>query len=263
MFAAARRLRSADRGMAARALPPDRGGMPKIQIDAGRPTAPACEVEVRDARGGEIVAGCALVARSLAFSDRDALPPWLVQTVAENGGLALVALAGGRPVGFSFALPAGAGELFSCGLAVERAWRGRGVGRLLKLAQRERALALGVRTIRWTADPLSARALALYLGGLGARLVAYRPELYAAVRPSAVAADDVLIEWSLTAGPARPGRPAARVEIPLDPTAPALARRRLEVRRAMTAALAGGGVGVDVALDRAAGRAYVLFAEAA
>jgi hypothetical protein len=31
----------------------------------------------------------------------------------------------------------------------------------------------------------------------------------------------------------------------------------------MTAALEGRGVGVDVALDRSAGRAWVLFAEAA
>ncbi len=248
--------------------------MPKIHTDApgaapppapgaAPPIRPAGEVEVRDARGGQIVAGCALVARALAFSDRDALPAWLVQTVAGHGGLALVALAGGRPVGFSFALPTGAGELFSCGLAVERAWRGRGIGRRLKLAQRERALALGVRTIRWTADPLSAPALALYLGGLGARLVAYCPELYAAVRPASVPADDVLIEWALTAEPQRSGRPVARVEIPLDRAAPSGAGRRLEVRRAMTAALARGGVGVDVAVDRAAGRAYVLFAEVA
>jgi predicted GNAT superfamily acetyltransferase len=217
------------------------------------PDAPAVEVVIRDARGAEIVEGCALLARSLAFSERDALAPWLVQTAAGHGGLALVALAGRRPVGFSFALATGGAELFSCGLAVEDGWRGRGVGRRLKLAQRECALARGLRTIRWTADPLSAPALALYLGGLGARLVGYCPDLYAAVRPSA--ADDVLIEWSLGGAPDPLGRPATRVEI-----APG---RRREVRRAMTAALARGEVGVDVAVDRAAGRAYVLFAGAA
>ena len=38
------------------------------------------DIEVRDARGAELVDGCALLARALAFSDRDALPPWLAQT---------------------------------------------------------------------------------------------------------------------------------------------------------------------------------------
>src|SRR5262245_25065302 len=137
-------------------------------------------VDVRDAAGAELVAGCALLARALEFGDRDAVAPWLVQTAAGCGGLALAAFAGERLIGFSFALLAAGDEPFSCGLAVEPAWRGRGVGRALKLAQRERALRSGVTRIRWTADPLSAPALGLYLSGLGARLVAYKPELYAA-----------------------------------------------------------------------------------
>jgi predicted GNAT superfamily acetyltransferase len=224
------------------------------------------DFQVRDARGRELVEGCALLARSLEFSDRDALPPWLVQTSAASGGLALGAFDGGRLVGFSFALPGAGGELFSCGLAVDPAHRGRGVGRRLKLAQRERALARGATAIRWTADPLSAPALALYLGELRARLVAYEAELYAEVRPSPVPPDDVVIEWPLSEPAPEPGRPSARVEIPLDRRALAeseLSHWRLGVRRAMSEALAGGGVGTDVAVDRAGGRAWVLFREAA
>lgn len=220
-------------------------------------------IEIRDARGPELVAGCALLARALAFSERDALPPWLVQTSAANGGLALVAVAGDHVVGFSFALPGREGELFSCGLAVDAAARGRGVGRALKLAQREHAVAAGVSVIRWTADPLSARALALYLGGLGARLVAYEPELYATVRSHAVPPDDVLIEWPLTAV-AEPGPSAVRVEIPRDTSMLAEAehrRWRLDVRRAMADALERGRVGTDVRF--AQGRAFVEFCEAA
>jgi predicted GNAT superfamily acetyltransferase len=213
------------------------------------PAARAAAVTLRDARGAELVAGCALLARSLGFSDRDAVPAWLVQTVAGEGGLALGAFAGGRLVGFSFALPTGDGALFSCGLAVDTGWRARGVGRRLKLLQRERALARGVRAIRWTADPLAAPALSLYLGALGARLVAYAPALYASVRPGA--ADDVVIEWAL-AGARPPGEPVARV---------ALASGRPAVRRAMTAALARGGVGTDVTVD--GGSPYVVFREAA
>src|SRR4051794_34833124 len=99
--------------------------------------------DVRDASGAELVAGCALLARALDFADRDAVAPWLVQTATGCGGVALGAFAGERLVGFSFALLATGSDLFSCGLAVDPAWRGRGVGRALKLAQRERARASG------------------------------------------------------------------------------------------------------------------------
>jgi predicted GNAT superfamily acetyltransferase len=224
------------------------------------------DIQVREAAGGELVEGCALLARSLDFSDRDALPPWLVQTSAGHGGLALGAFDDGRLVGFSFALPGSPGELFSCGLAVAPGLRGRGIGLRLKLRQRDLAIARGVSTIRWTADPLSAPALALYLRALRARLVAYAPELYAEVRPSAVPPDDVVIEWRLREPEPAPALPAARVEIPSDRRAlepEGLTRWRRAVRGAMTDALAAGGIGTDVAVDRAAGRAWVLFREAA
>jgi predicted GNAT superfamily acetyltransferase len=216
---------------------------------------------VRDASGAELVAGCALLARALEFAERDAVAPWLVQTAAGCGGLALGAFAGERLIGFSFALPAAGGELFSCGLAVDPAWRGRGVGRALKLAQRERALAHGCTRIRWTADPLSAPALGLYLSGLGARLVAYEPELYAAVRPAPVAPDDVVIDWPLASAAAMSGS-ASRVEIPFDRRSldsAELRRWRLRVRNDMVGVLASGAVGTGVAVDRATRRAWVVF----
>ena len=224
------------------------------------------ELEIRDAVGRELVDGSALLARSLAFTDRDALPPWLMQTAVGCGGLALAALRDDRVVGFSFAIPADDGALFSCGLAVEPDCRGHGIGRRLKLAQRERALAQGRTNIRWTADPLSAAALALYLPGLGARLVSYEPELYAAVRPSAVPPDDVTIDWPLRGGVPCDPSPAASVEVPFDHRALAadeLAAWRSRVRRAMRRALDRGAVGTGVAIDRATRRAWVLFSEAA
>jgi predicted GNAT superfamily acetyltransferase len=226
------------------------------------------EIEIREAVGEELVQGSALLARSLAFGERDAVPPWLIQTAAGCGGLALAALDGAEVVGFSFAIPADGGALFSCGLAVAPGCRGQGVGRRLKLAQRERALAQGRSRIRWTADPLSASALALYLPGLGARLVAYEPELYAAVRPALVPPDDVTIDWPLEGGGGAGAgvAPAASVEVPFDHRALAtdeLAAWRARVRRAMRRALDRGAVGTGVAIDRASRRAWVLFSEAA
>lgn len=225
------------------------------------------EIQVRAAADGELVEGSALLARALDFDDRDALPPWLVATAAGcDAGVALAAFEQERLVGFSFALRCAGDELFSCGLAVAAPWRDRGIGRRLKLAQREWALERGCTRIRWTADPLAAPALALYLGALGARLVGYEPELYGALRPAPVPPDDVLIEWPLAAPAAPAGSAGEAVEIPFRRRAldlPELRRWRLYVRRAMTAALARGLVGTGVRVDRERGRAWVEFSEPA
>lgn len=223
-------------------------------------------IEIRDAKGPELVAGCELLARALGFSDRDALPPWLVQTAAACGGLALGAFRAQVLVGFSVAIQAGGGTLFSCGLAVDPSCRGHGVGRALKLAQRDQALQQGCASIRWTADPLAAPALGLYLAGLGARLVEYGVDLYAAVRPSAVPPDDVTIEWPLAGAATGDGAPALSVEIPFDHRAlngPELLDWRMRVRRSMSKALEHGGVGTSVAMDRGTRRAWVLFSQPA
>jgi len=216
------------------------------------------DVLIRDARGDDLVAGLALLREALGFKALDAIPAWLALTTTEAGGLALCARAGGALVGFSYAVPAlrpGGPHLFSCGLAVAPAWRGRGVGRRLKLAQRDRARALGIDRIRWTADPLAAPALRLYLSGLGARLVGYRAGMYDAVRSTSN--DDVEIDWHVGAPPA--ARPTdARVEIPVDPSCRSPEWRR-SVRRQMNAMLAEGLVGI--AVDAAGDRRWVRFGE--
>jgi predicted GNAT superfamily acetyltransferase len=203
------------------------------------------DVLIRDAQRDDLVHGVALLRDALGFSDADALPPWLALSTTEAGGLALAAFDERELIGFSYAVPglSPAGPfLLSCGLAVAPAWRSRGVGRRLKLVQRQRALAAGITRIRWTADPLMAPALALYLSGLGARLVGYRAGLFDGLRRTTN--DDVEIEWTLTGAP--PARPAdAVVEIPADPSCRS-DRWRRSVRRDMGRLLARGLVGVGV-----------------
>jgi predicted GNAT superfamily acetyltransferase len=220
-------------------------------------------IEIRSASGAELAAGAALLASSLGFGERDAIPAWLMQTTVECGALALGAFRDDVLGAFSYAIPDGDRALFSCGLAVLPEWRGQGVGRRLKLAQREHALLEGRSQIRWTADPLAAAPLTLYLRGLGARLTSYRAELYAATRPAAVPPDDVVIEWPLR-GAARAGRgPAQRVEVPFDHMSlgdeDVLLRWRIRVRRAMSRALEAGAVGTGMAVDRRTRRCWVLF----
>lgn len=220
-------------------------------------------IEIRDAGPAEVVAGAELLAAALGFAARDAIPAWFIQTAVSCGGVALSALDGERVVGFSFAIPADDGALFSCGLAVAPSHRGQRLARRLKLAQRERALARGVASIRWTADPLSAPALAVYLSGLGARLDAYEPELYASVRPARVPPDDVVIRWELHGAGAVDPYAGTAVEIPFPGAElpPEQHRRwRLRVRERMCRALDEGMVGTGVSFDRRARRCWVLFA---
>jgi predicted GNAT superfamily acetyltransferase len=234
--------------------PRDRDAMIDIE------TAPA--VEIRSANGAELAAGAALLADSLGFGDRDAIPAWIMQTTLDCGGIALGAFRGEVLGGFSYAIPCGEQALFSCGLAVLPEWRGQGVGRRLKLAQRDQALRQGCTHIRWTADPLSAAALTLYLSGLGARLTEYRAELYAATRPAPVPPDDVVIDWMLRGDTRYGGRSAQRIEVPFDHTALGEQERlrwRLRVRSAMRRALDEGAIGTGMAVDRAARRCWVLF----
>ena len=200
----------------------------------------------------ELPAVARLLGTTLGFEPADAVPAWLMLTAADCGGLVLVARHGGEVVGASFAIAAvrdGEPQLFSCGLAVAPSLRRRGVGRALKLAQRQRALARGIDVIRWTADPLNGPGLRLYLSGLGARLTAYRAELYDGLRAGdGVPQDDVEIEWRLADGPVRPAADRRVVEVPGsgDPLV-----RRLRVREAMVGALADGeiGVGAEPAAD--------------
>jgi predicted GNAT superfamily acetyltransferase len=219
-------------------------------------------IEIRSASGAELAAGASLLASSLRFGESDAIPAWLMQTTVECGALALGAFLDDVLGGFSYAIPDGERALFSCGLAVLPEWRGQGVGRRLKLAQREHALRQGRTHIRWTADPLAAAPLTLYLLRLGAQLTAYRAELYAATRPATVPPDDVVIDWPLDGGVRAGRRSAQRVEVPFDHSAlgdEELLRWRLRVRRAMSLALDAGAVGTGVAVDRGTRRCWVLF----
>ncbi len=211
---------------------------------------------IRRARPDDLPAAAALLARSLGFADRDAVPAWLMRTTDECGGLTLVAEADGAVVGVSYALPA-RGELFSCGLAVAPEHRGRRLGLELKLEQRRQALALGYTVIRWTTDPLNARALRVYLSHLGALVTAYHVGLHDGLRADpGHPQDDLELVWRLDGRPplARDGVEA--VALPWSPTA----ADRHRVRSEMRELLARGYVGADVEVDRQARRCRVTFA---
>src|SRR5216683_4905166 len=92
------------------------------------------------------------------FAEIELLPVRLFVVATKIGGQALGAFDGERMIGFCLAIPGlkpGAkGYLHSHMLGVLPEYNNRGVGRMLKLAQREDALQRKIDLIEWTFDPL-------------------------------------------------------------------------------------------------------------
>jgi predicted GNAT superfamily acetyltransferase len=93
-------------------------------------------------------------------------------------------------------------------LAVRADARDRGLGKRLKLYQRDLLLETGVKIMYWTYDPLVARNANLNLEQLGAQVVEYRPNFYGedtgSVMHAALGTDRFIVAWRFAA-PA-PGR---------------------------------------------------------
>jgi predicted GNAT superfamily acetyltransferase len=106
------------------------------------------------------------------FKDVELLPLRLFVVATKIGGQAFGAFDGKRMVGFCLSIPglkSGAKSyLHSHMLGVLPAYRDSGVGRTLKLAQRDDALARGIDLIEWTFDPLELKNAYFNIERLGA-----------------------------------------------------------------------------------------------
>ena len=106
------------------------------------------------------------------FDEVELLPVRLFVTALKVGGQALGAFEGERMIGFCLAIPgigaAGERYLHSHMLGVLATYRNAGVGRMLKLAQREDALRRGIDLVEWTFDPLEIKNAYFNLERLGA-----------------------------------------------------------------------------------------------
>jgi len=161
----------------------------------------------------EDYAACVALQRDVWGDDFvDVVPATILMVSQRVGGVSAGAFdPDGRLVGFVFGITGfdGGGPVhWSDMLAVRREARGRGVGKQLKLFQRDLLLAQGIRRMHWTYDPLVARNANLNLNGLGARAVEYVPNMYGDTRSTLHAGletDRFVVEWRLdeltTSGP--------------------------------------------------------------
>ena len=155
------------------------------------------------------------------MSDLDIVNRHVLRVALEIGGVLLGAFDGGAMVGFSSGFAGyrnGHREVHSDMLAIKDGYRDKGVGYQLKMAQRERVLAMGVDRITWTFDPLRSRNAHFNFRKLGVICDEYRVNFYGESTSSflhAIGTDRLWVTWLLNQ-PKPSGGDQAFVEIPRD-----------------------------------------------
>jgi predicted GNAT superfamily acetyltransferase len=164
------------------------------------------------------------------FEDIELLPVRLFVVATKVGGQAFGAFDGERMVGFLLAIPGlkpgGLFYLHSHMMGVLPEYRNRGVGRLLKLAQREEARSRGISLVEWTFDPLEIKNAFFNIERLGAVVRRYVLNQYGTTTShlhGGLPTDRCVAEWHIeservariTSGEITEREPwAARIEVP-------------------------------------------------
>jgi predicted GNAT superfamily acetyltransferase len=136
-------------------------------------------------------------------ADLEVEPATMFVVAAHTGGQVLGAFDGDKLVGYTLAVVGlrGATPYFHSHMTgVQSEYRDRGVGRMLKLFQRDEALGRGIRLIEWTFDPLELRNAHFNLNRLGAICRKYEPNLYGVTTSPlhrGLQTDRLVAEWHL------------------------------------------------------------------
>jgi predicted GNAT superfamily acetyltransferase len=158
------------------------------------------------------------------FADIELLPLRFLVVVSKVGGHIFGAFDGAEMIGFCFAIPGvkpgGRPYLHSHMLGVLPAYHNRGIGRRLKLRQREEALGRGIQLIEWTFDPMELKNAFFNIERLGAIVRRYNENQYgvtASPLHGGLPTDRCIAEWwldsprvkTVLAGGSLPHPPAA------------------------------------------------------
>jgi predicted GNAT superfamily acetyltransferase len=173
--------------------------------------------------------------RVWGFGHRDVVPSQMYVVAAKIGGQVLGAFVEDKMAGFVLAYPGirdGSPYLHSHMAAVLPEYRDLGIGRTLKLAQRDDALARGIQLIEWTFDPLQTKNAYFNICRLGIVSRRYLLNVYGSTSSplhAGLPTDRLDAEWHLASGRVadiltgkRPaiGSAVERVHITLDETSP-------------------------------------------
>jgi predicted GNAT superfamily acetyltransferase len=164
----------------------------------------AVAIVIRRCEGIEELRACVEMQKEVwNFSDQDLVPLRLFVVAEKIGGQVIGAFQDKAMVGFVMALPAtraGHPYLHSHMLAVRESYRNLGLGRKLKLAQREDGLENGFELIEWTFDPLEIKNAHLNIERLGAIARRYTINQYgisSSPLQGGLPTDRLIAEWWL------------------------------------------------------------------
>jgi predicted GNAT superfamily acetyltransferase len=169
----------------------------------------ANDIEIRECVTLKDLAECVQIQREVFALPEAELSPVRHFVVTKNaGGFVLGAYEGDRLAGFVLSVPAflrGEQAIYSHMTGVRPEYQSLGLGARLKWAQRTRALAEGIRYIKWTFEPVKARNAYFNLEKLGAIICEYKENFYGtdyatAARMSkriGLASDRLFAEWHL------------------------------------------------------------------
>ena len=137
------------------------------------------------------------------FTDIELVPLRMFVVAAKVGGQVIGAFEGSEMIAFLLAIPGahrGRSYLHSHMLAVREEYRNGGLGRRVKLFQREDALARGFELIEWTFDPLEIKNAYLNIEKLGALARRYHMNQYGITSSplqGGLPSDRLVAEWWL------------------------------------------------------------------
>jgi len=162
----------------------------------------ADRVSIRSCRSHDDLKLCVELQRRVwNFDDEDLVPAAMFVVAQHTGGHAYLAFDGDRPAGFTLAYSAehrGRRVWHSHMAGVLPEDQNRGIGRLLKLYQRDEALRLGIPAIEWTFDPLELRNAHFNIAKLGAIVRTCIPDCYGPTTSplhGGLPTDRLLAEW--------------------------------------------------------------------
>jgi predicted GNAT superfamily acetyltransferase len=161
-------------------------------------------IELRCCHGIEDFRACVALQKEVwNFTDAELVPLRMFVVADKVGGQVMGAFDGNTMIGFALSLPgtrSGHVYLHSHMLAVRREHRNSGLGRRLKLMQRDDALARGIELIEWTFDPLEIKNAYLNIEKLGAVARRYNINQYGITSSplqGGLPSDRLIAEWWL------------------------------------------------------------------
>lgn len=159
-------------------------------------------------------------------TDEDLTPTAIFVVAGKTGGHVLLAHHGSKPVGFALAFPAFRGNLrclHSHIVGVVPEYQNRGLGRMIKLKQRDLMLEMQIALMEWTFDPLALRNAYFNIVRLGATVRRFYSNLYGITSSplhSGLPTDRLVAEWQVSSN---------RVQNALAGGAPAVASDAIQI----------------------------------